>query len=88
MIDLIIIVHYQSMMQSTNRLEQTAPFKRWVMNNTDDLQNLFDLYCKNVDGFLNIAENSIYLKSFFDDFCKFIYHQTSNNLKLCGHKNT
>ena len=74
------------MMLVTNQIDQTPPLKRWVMNNTDDLQNLFDLYCKNVDGFLNIGEASVYQKSFFDDFCKFIYNQTSNNLKIHGHK--
>jgi hypothetical protein len=76
------------MILATNQIDQSMPFKRWVTNNTDDLQNLFDLYCKNVDGFLNIAETSIYQKNFFDDFCKFIYNQTSSNLKIYGHKNT
>jgi len=76
------------MMQEIIQINQTIQFRRWQTNNIDDLQNLFDLYCKNVDGFLNIAENSIYLKSFFNDFCKFIYNQTSNHLKIYRHKNT
>jgi len=85
---LVITAHYQSMMQVTNnQTNQTNQYNRWVISNADDLQNLFDLYCDNTEGYLNIAGDTFQKKAFFDDFSKFIYTQTSSDLKIYGQKN-
>ena len=82
---LVITAHYQSMMQVTNN--QNNKYNRWIISNADDLQNLFDLYCDNTEGYLNIAGDTFQKKAFFDDFSKFIYTQTSSDLKIYGQKN-
>ena len=56
-------------------------YNKWKDQNINDLHNLFDLYCDNINGFLNIDQNAYNNPSFFDDFCKFIWKHTSNNLK-------
>jgi hypothetical protein len=61
-------------------------YVKWQNSNIDDLQNLFDLYCDNIVGFLNITDDAIYKREFFNDFCKFIWNNTSNDLKLALNK--
>jgi hypothetical protein len=57
-------------------------FKRWKNNNHEDLANLFTYYCQNIDGFLQIDPNTYQDPRFYNDFCKFIWNNTSNDLKI------
>ena len=61
-------------------------YTKWKCLNINDLQNLFDLYCDNIDGFLNIEDGTILQEEFFNDFCKFIWNNTSYDLKLTNNK--
>jgi hypothetical protein len=61
-------------------------YVKWKNLHIEDLQNLFDLYCDNINGFLNIADDATFKRDFFNDFCKFVWNNTSSDLKLMGNK--
>lgn len=65
----------------------TKQFEKWISLNYNDLSNLFVLYCDNIQGYLNIDNTNIGSKQLFYDFCKFLYSNTSNNLKKYSQEN-
>jgi len=83
MIDpLQITVNYQLM------IHKQITFKKWLRMNDEDLQNLFQLYINNIDGFLSIDEKSIHpdrdesQSKLFNDFVSFIFKNTNIRLKI------
>lgn len=64
---------------------QVNKYNNWVVRNYDDLCNLYNLYCSNIDGNLNINTSIIGSPFLFDKFAKLMYSRTSNDLKKYHH---
>ena len=62
-------------------IQSKINFDKWLEYNNVNLQKMYDLYCDQAKQYLNIAEPVYNTKSFYIDFAKFIYSQTSDNLK-------
>lgn len=56
-------------------------FNKWVGKNKDDLGVLYECFYDNSNNFLNIKTKHFSDPKMFKYFCKFIYEQTSSDLK-------
>ena len=62
-------------------MQHKISFDKWLEYNVVNLQKIYDLYCYEAKQSLNIDESVYNTKSFYIDFAKFLYSQTSDNLK-------
>ena len=62
-------------------MQHKITFDKWLEYNSVNLQKIYNLYCDEAKQTLNIDELVYNSKSFYIDFAKFLYSQTSDNLK-------